>query len=69
MQMKMNLLATMLLAAVAVGQDIVMLGDSLSDNGSGFAAYVKLVLQTNDVSPLRSSSSCIIHRNKIDVSA
>ena len=55
MQMKMNLLATMLLAAVAVGQDIVMLGDSLSDNGSGFADYVKLVLQTNDVSPLRSS--------------
>lgn len=37
-------------ALLACSQDIVLLGDALSDNGSGYAGFVKLVLQTNDVS-------------------
>ena len=50
--MKNHLIALTLLAAccvVVVGQDIVAFGDSISDSGNGFAAYVKLVLQTNEV--------------------
>ena len=38
-----------LFAAVVGGQDIFFLGDSLSDNGNGYAATVKLALQTNEV--------------------
>ena len=39
--------------AIAHSQDLVILGDSLSDggtSGTGYSAFVKLVLQTNDVS-------------------
>lgn len=42
-------LVAVLCAAVVSGQDIVLLGDSLSDNGNGYAGNAKLVLQTNDV--------------------
>lgn len=30
-------------------RDIIVFGDSYSDNGNGFAATVKLALQTNEV--------------------
>lgn len=33
----------------AIAQDIVIFGDSLSDNGNGYAANAKLVLQTDEV--------------------
>ena len=42
--------------AIAQSQDLVLLGDSLSDGGSsgnGYSTFVKLVLQTNDVSEAR----------------
>lgn len=42
----------LLFLGIVHGQDIVLLGDSLSDNGNGYAGTVKFVLQTNDVSIL-----------------
>ena len=38
-----------MLARVAA-QEIVLFGDSLSDNGNGYAANAKFVLRTTDVS-------------------
>ena len=42
---------------------VVMLGDSYSDNGHGFAEYARFVLQTNAVRPkgLSSLPNCHLH--------
>ena len=57
-----KLLATLLVVCTvnAQSQDLVILGDSLSDGGSsgnGYSDFVKLVLQTNDVSYARPEGS------------
>lgn len=56
MKKSKNLLAILLVfcTAIAHSQDLVILGDSLSDggtSGTGYSAFVKLVLQTNDTYP------------------
>ena len=40
-----------LCAASCSGQSIALFGDSLSDNGNGYAANAKFVLQTSEVYP------------------
>lgn len=47
--MRSAIIAIFLCLACAKAQDIILLGDSLSDNGNGYAATVKFVLQTNEV--------------------
>ena len=50
---KLLVLLLVACAAAAQSQDLVILGDSLSDgglSGNGLSAYIKLALQTNDVS-------------------
>lgn len=50
--LKFGMVAALLYLAIlghVASQDIVFLGDSLSDNGTGYAGYIKFVLQTNDV--------------------
>lgn len=43
------------LCSVASAQDIVLFGDSLSDNGNGYAATAKFVLRTDQVASLTPS--------------
>lgn len=47
---RMLLLTALCLLARSAAQDIILFGDSLSDNGGGYAQNAKFVLRTNDVS-------------------
>ena len=62
---RMLVCLALLCLAVVKGQDIILLGDSLSDNGNGYAGTTKFVLQTNEVSFSTQMSLCMANTTKI----